>query len=462
MVGFSVSIALFMHLADTAAMATALPILAEELDSNPLKLKLLLTSYLFISAIFIPVSGWVADRWGARRIYIAALLLFLFSSSLCAFSNSFEQLLAARVLQGVAAGIMVPVSRIIVLACAERADLVRALNWYAIPAIVGPMIGPTVAGLMLEYASWRWIFAINIPIGIAGLLLVIFFVPVFRLPNPGDFDFSGALLAALSILGIMILADSLGLSILSGSQLGFLAIASTFITMIAIHHFRKIANPMLPLSLFKVSTYRASVVGGGLLILGMGATTFMLPLMLQTVFGWSALSSGLVLLWGAFGAILGRFASLIAIKKLGFRKLTAIFAGISAITATFPAFYQITTPVFLIFGLTMLNGLLRTTHFAAANALAFAEVAEVDNSRASTLMTVTKLLAQSLGISFAALMVFLSSDGSGSAITVDTFFLPFLAIGFLGLMAVPSYLFLPRNAGSEMRMLNTTEIDRNV
>ena len=451
-----------MHLADTAAMATALPILAQELDSTPLKLKLLLTSYLIISAIFIPVSGWVADRWGARRIYILALLLFLFSSSLCAISNSFEQLLAARVLQGMAAGIMVPVSRIIVLACAERADLVRALNWYAIPAIVGPMIGPTMAGLMLEYASWRWIFAVNIPVGIVGLVLVLFFVPVFKLPNPGGFDFSGALLAALSILSIMILADFIGLSILSGYQLGFLAIFSTFITIIAIRHFRKIANPMLPLSLFKLSTYRASVVGGGLLILGMGATTFMLPLMLQTVFGWSALSSGLVLLWGAFGAILGRFTSLIAIKRLGFRKLTAIFAAISAITATFPAFYQITTPAFLIFSLTMLNGVLRTTHFAAANALAFAEVPEVDNSRASTLMTATKLLAQSLGVSLAALMVFMSSDGSGSAITVDTFFLPFLVIGLFALMAVPGYLLLPRNAGSEMRMLNSTEIDPNV
>ena len=165
-----------MHLADTAAIATALPILAQELATTPVRLKLLLTSYLVVSAIFIPISGWVADRWGARRIYIFALLLFLFSSLLCAISNSFEQLVAARVLQGMAAGIMVPVSRIIVLACTERADLVRALNWYAIPAIVGPMLGPTMAGLMLEYASWRWIFAINIPIGILGLFLVLFFV----------------------------------------------------------------------------------------------------------------------------------------------------------------------------------------------------------------------------------------------------------------------------------------------
>ena len=461
-VAFSVSIALFMHLADTAAMATALPILAEELDSTPLRLKLLLTSYLIVSAIFIPISGWVADRWGARRIYMSTLLLFLLSSLLCAISNSFEQLLLARICQGIAAGIMVPVSRIIVLSCTERADLVRALNWYAIPAIVGPMLGPTIAGLMLEYASWRWIFAINIPIGILGLFLVLLFVPSVKLPDPGNFDFPGALLAALSIVVVMIFADSIGMSVLSDYQLVFLAVTAIFLSLVAIRHFKRVANPMLPLSLFKLSTYRASVVGGGLLIIGMGATTFLLPLMLQTVFGWSALLSGLVLLWGAVGAILGRFVSLILIKRLGFRKHTAIFAGISAITATFPAFYQFNTPAFLIFGLTMLNGILRTTHFAAANALAFAEVDEVDNSGASTLMTVTKLLAQSFGVSFAALMIVVSTDGGSIAISGDAFVLPFLAIGVVALLAVPGYLSLNKDAGSDMQMSDAKDIDRNV
>ena len=444
-----------MHLADTASLATAIPALTEALNAKPIELKFALTVYLIVSAVVLPASGWIADRWGARRVFLVAQSVFLTGSLLCALSNNIEQLIASRVVQGLGGGILMSVSRVIIVKCSERSELLRTLNMYAIAGILGPLLGPPLAGFLVEFASWRWIFVINIPVALIGIIGVLKLVPSLKQEDPGRFDLKGTCLAAIGILGLMALAETAGLSLLSKVQLSLLTLITLFFLTAAIRHARRVKNPALELRLLEIKTYRACMIGSGFLRLSFGATAFMLPLLLQSVFGWSPFESGMALFCGALGAIAGRFASTVVIRHLGFRMVTAVFAGASALASTFPAFLQTSTPAIIIFLLMILASIFRTTHFAASIALSFSEISTQFTSRASSLNIVVQQLIQSLGISIAALMLISSINGS-EPLTAESFFLPFLILGLIGVLAVPIFLALPTYAGEnlERRTIN--------
>lgn len=450
LIALAVSNALFMDLVDSSALGTAVPALAQEFRCSPIALKFALTIYLLMVAVLVPASGWVADRWGARRVFFNAVIVFLVGSVCCALSNSLAELVCARILQGVGGGMMTPVGRLIVLGSTDRSELVRALNWFTIPAIVGPLIGPPLAGFLVEYASWRWIFLINLPVGLAGLVGVLAFVPRLRHPHPGKFDALGAVLAALSIAGVVTLTETVGMALLSrGEWLAVLA-STAIVAVWAIRHALSVENPALEFRLLTIQTFRASLIGGFAFRLGLGATPFLLPLMLQVALHWSPVEAGLVMLSGTLGALACRFAMPAILRRWGFRATLLFFGAAASVAGAFPALYQTTMPAFAIFGLTILTNFVRTGHFVASAALAFADIPVALNSRASTLSTVLQQLSLSLGISFAAMLLFFSTRSEGGFSRPQSFILPFVAIGVVGLAALPGYFRLLHGAAGEM------------
>jgi EmrB/QacA subfamily drug resistance transporter len=442
--------ALFMDLLDTAALGSALPTMAREFHTEPLHLKLALTAYLMTMAILVPASGWLADRYGARRVFINAMRIYLLGSLCCGLSNSMGQLVAARVLQGIGGAMMTPVARLIVVASTPRERLVQAMNAFTIPAIVGPLMGPPLAGLLLEVANWRWIFFINIPVGLLGIAAVLRIVPRLRHTHPGPFDGFGFAAAAVAIVTLILLSESVGSDLLSFNGRILVAAAAIGAWIVFIHHALSARSPMLDLRLLAKPTYRASMIGGSLLRLGIGATPFLLPLLLQVGLGWSPIKAGAVIAIMTIGSMLARFGGTHAIRVLGFRTALIITAGLTALFTAAPAVFNTQTSLVLVLASLLAVGFFRAAHYVASTAIAFAEVSPEEVSRASTLSTVIQQISLSCGISFAGVTLYMSA-GTSSHFTAAQFILPFASLGVVTLLAVPVYTRLDRQAGAHMR-----------
>ncbi|NTX58720.1 MFS transporter, partial [Myxococcus sp. CA039A] len=274
-----------MEFVDSTALSTALPTLSVAFDTDPIHLKLALTSYILALAVLAPASGWVADRFGPRRVFMLAMGVFLVASVLCGFSRTLPQLVVFRTLQGLGGALMTPVGRLIVVGSAPRDKLVSALSWFTMPALVGPLIGPPLAGLILGVADWPWIFFINVPVGLLGMLAVSRYVPELPQPHPGPFDWKGYAIAAVAIILTIGAAETLGVGLVPVHiQMGMALVAVGAIALYVAHALR-MKKPVLDLRLLKLSTFRASTAGGGLVRMGLGATPFLLPLMLQVGLG---------------------------------------------------------------------------------------------------------------------------------------------------------------------------------
>ena len=437
----AVASALFMEFIDSTALSTALPTLSHAFGVDPIHLKLALTSYIVALAVIAPASGWMADRYGPRRIFLIARVAFLAGSALCGCSRSLGELVASRIIQGIGGGMMTPVGRLIVVGSAPRDRLVAAMSWFTMPALVGPLVGPPLAGFVLAVASWPWIFFINVPVGILGALAVLKFVPQLKQPHPGAFDTKGFFLCAIAISALVAASETIGADIVS---LWTQAAA----VLLVVLHVLAAKKPILDLKLLAYSTYRASLIGGTLMRLAIGATPFLMPLLLQVGLGWSPLHAGSVTIAIAFGAFLSKPLLPHIIRHSGFRTtlILANFAG-GFLTAA-PAIFRDATPVALIMGILFLSGFVRSTQFTAINTVAYADIPASSVSRASTLAVVTQQVGLCLGISFGGLMLHLTRGGSASALTPDRFIIPFIAIGLVTMLAGPVYRGLPKDAGA--------------
>jgi EmrB/QacA subfamily drug resistance transporter len=442
--------ALFMDLLDTAALGSALPTMAREFHTQAPHLKLALTSYLITMAILVPASGWLADRYGARRVFVNAIKLYLLGSLCCGLSHSVDQLVASRILQGIGGAMMTPVARLIVAASTPRERLVQAMNAFTLPAILGPMLGPPLAGILLQYASWRWIFFINIPVGILGIVAVLRIVPRLRHKNPGPFDGFGFASAAVGIVALLLLSESIGSELLSAQQRLLVVGAAIAAWIVFIWHALHARSPMLDLRLFAKPTYRASMLGGSLLRLGIGATPFLLPLLLQSALGWSPLKAGMVIASMTIGSMLARFGGVHVIRVLGFRTALIGSAFLTAVFTAAPAQFDASTSIQWVLISLMAVGFFRAAHYVASQAIAYAEVGSEEVSRASTLSTVIQQISMSIGISFAGVTLFISA-GNASTFTPQQFILPFASLGIVSLLALPIYAQLHAQAGAHMR-----------
>jgi EmrB/QacA subfamily drug resistance transporter len=446
----AVASGLLMEFVDTTALATALPTMAEYFAVRPEALKLALTTYVLALAVFMPASAWLADRFGTQRVYLGALLAFTVGSLACALSTSLPQLIGARALQGLGGALMAPVGRTIILRSAPRSELVSAMNWFTMPAQLGPLLGPPLAGLVLAAADWRWIFLINLPVAALGAILVWRFVPNNRAAESRDFDFRGYVLAALAItlfIGTTEVGSAdAGSVTLAAAALGALAAGAVYL-----RHALRTAHPVLDVRLFKDSTFRIAMLGGTLSRFAVGATPLLLPLLLQIALGWTPLQTGLVLMGQAFGTLLAKAVAMTLVRRFSFRAVL-IGANLAAAAANMvPALFSIATPMWVAFVLMVVTGLTRSMQFTLSNTIAFADLRSGQLAGASTLSSVIQQIGYALGISAAGLLLLFARPENDTVLNVADFRMPFVAIGLLGATASILYGRLHTAAGENIR-----------
>jgi EmrB/QacA subfamily drug resistance transporter len=400
-----VATALFMENMDSTVIATSLPAIAADIGTSPLTLKLAINSYLLSLAVFIPASGWTADRFGARIVFALAVAVFMVGSIGCAVSGSVTDFVFARILQGMGGAMMTPVGRLVLLRSIDKSALVNAMTWVTVPALIGPVIGPPLGGFITTYFSWHWIFLINIPIGLVGIVMALKFIDPIKSIDPEPFDLYGLLLAGIGLAGIAFGLSVAGLNLLPWSVVAALVGVGSISMTLYVLHARKTGSPVLDFSLLRLSTMRAAIIGGFLFRLGIGALPFLLPLLMQVGFGLSPFQSGLVTFASAVGAMGMKTLASRIIRTFGFRNMMTVNAIISAFFLGACALFTVTTPLLLIFIILVVGGFFRSLEFTAINTVAYADIEPAQMSRATTLVSVNQQLAVSAGVAIGAFSV---------------------------------------------------------
>ena len=450
-VSLVVACALFMEQMDGAIIATALPRISQSLHTDPLHLNLAITSYMFSLAVFIPLSGWIADRFGARTVFRAAIVVFTLGSIACGLSSSLGQLVMARVLQGAGGAMMVPVGRLVLLRTIPKAQLVDAMAWVTAPALIGPVMGPPIGGIIVTYASWRWIFLLNVPIGILGYFMATRYVENIRGRRDEPLDVLGFILVALSLTGLVFGCETVGRHVVPSSVVSGFVAAGLLCFCLYLLHIRRIEHPIIDLSLFKYPTYRASLTGGSMFRVAIGSLPFLLPLLMQYGFGLTPALSGFVTLASAAGAVLMKICATPIIRAVGFRKILILNTLINSLFLAGCASFTKQSTLGVIFTFLLIGGFFRSLQFTALNTVAFAEIPERLISRANTLYNMMQQLTLSLGVALGALMLNLTLRWhTSTALETQDFWPAFLAIGGLSLFSVAAFFPLARNAGAEI------------
>ena len=445
-----VACALFIENMDSTAIATSLPVIAADLGTEPIALKLALTAYLLALAVFIPVSGWVADRFGARSTFMAAIAVFLLGSLACAASGTLEQMVAARFLQGMGGALMVPVGRLVLLRTVPKSELVQALSWLTIPALVAPVIGPPLGGLISTYSDWRWIFLVNIPMGLLGLFLAWRFVPDLREPVK-PLDWLGFALSGLGLALALFGFSSLGRHMVSTPvAVGCLVLGLGGMAGYVWHALRH-PHPLIDLRLLKLPTFRAGVMGGMLFRIGIGATPFLLPLMLQLGFGLTPLASGLLTFVSAVGAMFMKTIAASVLKRFGFRRVLWVNALLaSAMLAGFGLF-RADTAHWVIMAVLLVSGCFRSLQFTSLNAISYAEVDPARMGQASSLSGMMQQLSLALGVAIGGYALQVAGLFTGQDYAdASNFGWAFLTVGTISALSAWVMFRLPRDAGAEM------------
>jgi EmrB/QacA subfamily drug resistance transporter len=443
-----VGCAFFMEGLDSTMIAVSIPAMARSLGESPLRLNLVIASYLLSLAVFIPVSGWIADRLGTRVVFCVAVLIFAGGSALCGLATNLPMLVGMRIIQGFGGAMMTPVGRLILLRSFPRSSLVSAMNWMTIPAMIGPTIGPIVGGLLTTYLSWRWVFYLNIPMGIIGAVLGYYLFENYRAPAPSRFDISGFLIAALGLFLFEFAIENLGRPMIAPwiGELFFPASLAVF--YLYVRHARRSDAPVLDLSLLRIKTFRIGTVTGGLCRMGLDATPFMLPLLFQVGFGFTPLTAGALTFSSTLGAMLVRTGSRSFLRWLGFRwTLVGGAVGAAAVTAIF-ATLQADTPTWVVVAVVLASGCVRSIQYLALNTISFADVPSALLSRSTSVSGVFQQLARGFGVALGAAL--LAIVASGEHVTVGDFRLVFLLIALVPLASAAGFMRLSEEDGAEV------------
>jgi EmrB/QacA subfamily drug resistance transporter len=446
-----VAVSLFMENMDSTVIATSLPAIAADIGTSPLALKLAVTSYLLSLAVFIPVSGWTADRFGARTVFRAAIAVFMLGSIGCAFAGSLPHFVVARIVEGMGGAMMTPVARLILVRSVDRRELVNAMVWVTLPALIGPLLGPPVGGFITTFFSWHWIFLINIPIGFVGILLATIFIENVRAETPDPFDPLGALLAGLGIGGLAFGGSVLGLDFLPWPVVLTLILGGAAATFAYVLHARRTPAPVLDLSLLAIPTMRAAILGGFVYRCGIGAMPFLLPLLLQLGFGLTAFQSGLITLSNVVGAMGMKTVVPVILRQFGFKRVLTVNALVSATLVAACATFTPGVSFAWIVGVLVVGGFFRSLEFTSLNSIAYADVDNRRMSRATSLIAVGQQVSISAGVAIGALAVDLTLRWRGhAAITAADFQPAYLAIAVISGCACFVFARLPADAGAEL------------
>jgi EmrB/QacA subfamily drug resistance transporter len=454
-----VATALFMENMDSTVIATSLPAIAADIGTSPLTLKLAITSYLLSLAVFIPASGWTADRFGARAVFSIAIAVFMLGSIACALSSSVTDFVIARIVQGAGGAMMTPVGRLVLLRSIDKSALVNAMAWVTVPALIGPVIGPPLGGFITTYFSWHWIFLINIPIGLLGIFMALRYIDPIRSEDPERFDLYGLVLAGIGLGGIAFGLSVAGLNLLPWTVVvALIAVGSVAMTLYVIHA-KRTASPVLDFTLMRLPTLRASIIGGFLFRLGIGALPFLLPLLMQVGFGLSPFRSGLVTFASAVGAMGMKTLAARIIRTFGFRNIMTVNAVVSSVFLAACALFTAATPLLLIMILLVVGGFFRSLQFTAINTVAYAEVEPAQMSRATTLVSVNQQLAISAGVAVGAFSVESTMAlRHVTELSAGLFPPAFLVVSLISAVSAWFFWQMPDDAGHEISGRKAVEI----
>ncbi|MES2073409.1 MAG: DHA2 family efflux MFS transporter permease subunit [Pseudomonadota bacterium] len=399
-----VATALFMEQLDSTIVNTAIPTMALSLGVTPLSLKAVVTSYILALAVCIPISGWMADRFGTKRVFMIAVSVFTLASVLCGLSLNSPMLVAARLLQGIGAAMMMPVGRLAIVRTFPKAELLAAMNFVIIPALIGPLLGPTMGGLIVHWMSWREIFFVNVPVGLAALYLIQRYMPDYHGDEPRPIDLVGLVLYGSGVALLSWLLEIFGehqIDATSGAVLFVLAIS-----LLGAYgwHANQSLHPLLRLSLLKVRTFRVSVVGGFITRLGIGGLPFLLPLLYQLGMGFPAWQSGLLMMPSAFAAMGMKLIATRVLRNYGYRQVLIVNTVLIGVTISLFSFVRAGTPVWLIVPLSLTMGFFNSLQFSSMNSMAYADIGDKDSSMASSIASSLQQLSLSFGLACGSLV----------------------------------------------------------
>jgi EmrB/QacA subfamily drug resistance transporter len=449
LIALIVASASFIQQIDSTIIATSLPQMAVSLHATAVQLGGAITAYALGLAVFMPLSGWMADRFGASIVFRSAIVIFTLGSVLCGVSGNVLELTAARFLQGFGGAMMTPVGRLLVLRASEKSEFVVAMAWLQVPAQLGPVLGLPLGGFITTYGSWRWNFFINIPIGVLGIVLATIFIE----NRPGDkvrpFDAVGFVLSGAAVCclvhGLILIGRENSNPM---AAVSFLAIAGA-LGAIGVRHAGRHPHPMIDVSLLRIQTFAANFFAGSLFRYGVDALPFLLPLLFQLGFGMTAFDSGLLTLASAIGSVAMRLLARPILKRFGFRRVLVVNGLISGGTLLVCALFTASTPALAIFLLLTLGGFFRALQFVSLNTIAYADVPTEKMSAATGLASMGQQLSNAIGVALAVIVLRVDASLRGvSTPGASDFRLALVAMAFVALASVPLFARLPRRAGS--------------
>jgi EmrB/QacA subfamily drug resistance transporter len=448
-----VATALFMEQLDATIVNTAIPSIAASLQVTPLSLKSVVTSYILGLAVGIPVSGWMADRFGTRRVFGIAIAIFTLASVLCGLAASAQMMVAARLLQGLGGAMMMPVGRLAIVRTFAKSELLGAMNFVIIPALIGPLLGPTVGGLIVHWASWRAVFFVNVPVGLAALYLVYRYMPDYHADEKRPLDIPGLLLFSSGTAILSWLLEVFGEHSLSPLEALLWLALSVALLAAYVWHSTGAPFPLLRLALLRVRTFRISVLGGFVTRLGVGGLPFLLPLLYQVGLGLPAWKSGLLMMPTAAAAMGMKLVSAKVLARFGYRQVLVVNTVCIGITIGLYALVGAETPLWVIVGIGLLQGFFNSLQFSSMNSLAYADIEQGDSSMASTISSSFQQLSMSFGLATGSLVTGWFLGGlpqTERALVTSALHHAFLALGAVTLISSLIFWRLRRNDGESI------------
>lgn len=441
----------FMEILDGTILATAAPAMARSFDVQSSAISLAITSYLITLAVLIPISGWLCDRWGTRTVYVAAIVVFTLGSALCASSTGLLELTVLRVVQGAGAAMMVPVGRLVVLRAMPRAGVVRAVAFLTWPSLVAPILAPLVGGWFVSYASWRWIFLINVPLGVVAAVLALRLVPQRRQADRRGLDWLGFALCTLASSAIVATAELLRethSAVVADAAVAGIALVAA---VTAAHHLLSVRGPLLDLRLFAVATFRVAHIGGSVLRMTVSAVPFLLPLLFQDGLGWTPIRAGSIVLWLFVGNLGIKPATTLLLRRLGFRVALAGSALVAAGTMALIATIDRHTSMLAVAALLVVSGAARSMGMTALNTVTFADVSDRQMTPANTLSATLTQLALGLGVALGAVCLRLGASVTlGLNGALAPYRVAFILLALITVLPVLDALGLDRRAGQAL------------
>ncbi|SAL49528.1 MFS transporter [Caballeronia humi] len=441
----------FMENLDGTIIATALPQMARSFGVHPADMSLGITAYLLTLAVFIPISGWAADRFGLRTVFASAIAVFTAASVLCATTSTLPAFAAARVLQGIGGAMMVPVGRLAVLRATPKDGLMRAIAIITWPGLVAPVVGPPLGGFITTYSSWRWIFYLNLPLGIVGLFVALRYLDNTRENAQRRFDLPGFALCGLACTTLLYAMELIGRSDTPWGFTGMLIAVGVVSGFIAWLHLRRAEEPVVDLTALKVKTFAVAMGGGSLFRISISAVPFLLPLMFQVGFGMDAFQSGLLTLAVFAGNLSMKLVTTPVMRRFGFRSVLIVNGVLAAVSLAAMSLLSPATPKTVIVVVLFLSGLARSLQFTALNTLSFADVPKTQMSGASALSSTLFQMTMGIGVAAGAIALRLAQWMHGHdshAMTPADFSVAFLIVAVIGLVGVADLFGLARDAGA--------------